>query len=331
MNSSLLVSESVFVGFEAEVPPNQEDQIDELKSLTWAQLISMDKDKKISIKDSTDNTKSLENSSVFSSVNPTNPSIKENRIEMTQMEAMRLLNLAASLLQANIKRYFQQKKYQHFLLQYKAAIKIQALWRGYHTRCLNLQILHLKHEFFVRNLQKRILDMDEKYVGKISQMESEKVLFINILTNLVNDIQDLKNISPVISPLESGRKTSVQQDLLIAQKKESGVITDENDEGVIISSKKNDDTTSLQKDGSEISCGEFENEVSICQKHEDIVKNDDDIVNESQKCEKVIASLDDDVVQTNAGIVDTSWKCEEVVTSLVNEILMEVDKELDGL
>lgn len=178
MDSSLLVSESVFLKISngdlshecINFHDSIEDLREELKSLSWDQLIELDNDKGFS-------------STMDETSGP---------VHMTKSEALKLLNIAATLLQRNIRRYFQQRKYQHFLKVYKAAVKIQTAWRGYRTRNLDVCVLQLKHDYIISKLQNKIDDMDNYYKHKIDYLHQDKQLMTQIISLLYKEIESLK-------------------------------------------------------------------------------------------------------------------------------------------
>ena len=117
-------------------------------------------------------------------------------ISLTQEQAMRLLHIAASIIQSNFKRYLQQKRYKIKLREQKAATKIQALWRGYRTRNLDVKVLQLKNEYMVRQFQNYFLsELETKSVFSSSLLRlSEKVEKLSSLNdkNLNKMITDQK-------------------------------------------------------------------------------------------------------------------------------------------
>jgi len=180
-DASLLDSESVFIKIHDESPsksPNYTDSIDELqddlKSLSWDQLITLD----------------LEESS---QITPTNGNMYE-KVKLTKHEAFKLLNMAATLLQRNIRRYFQQKKYRNFLIAYKAAVKIQSAWRGYRTRNLDTKVTGIKHDYMMRKLQEQMSTMNENYKKKLDAANRDKSLLIQIVSVLSKELEQIKNL-----------------------------------------------------------------------------------------------------------------------------------------
>jgi len=108
-------------------------------------------------------------------------------VVMTTEEAMRLLNLAASLLQANIKMFLQRKKYLNYLKRYKSAVKIQSLWKGYHTRNLNQNIIKLKNDHFMKVLQLNLSKFAGNNHMKLDFVMKQQSLVINIIQELLKD------------------------------------------------------------------------------------------------------------------------------------------------
>jgi len=126
-------------------------------------------------------------------VPPAVPSISE-KIVMTEEQAMRLLHIAASLLQANIKRYFQQKRYIKMLKERHAASKIQALWRGYRIRNLNIKTQNLKYQFLCEKFksfclleQKNMSLLTEAIVSLSSNVEELTKQMPNLATSTALD------------------------------------------------------------------------------------------------------------------------------------------------
>ena len=109
-------------------------------------------------------------------------------ISLTQEEAMRLLHIATSIIQSNFRKYSQQKRYKDKLRENKAATKIQALWRGYRTRNLDVKVMQVKHEHLVSQFQSFFL----------TELETKSIFSSSLLTlakkveelSLPKDLQD---------------------------------------------------------------------------------------------------------------------------------------------
>lgn len=118
-------------------------------------------------------------------------------ISLTQEQAMRLLHIAASIIQSNFKRYLQQKRYQIKLREKKAATKIQALWRGYRTRNLDVKVMQLKHKYLIRQFQNYFL----------SELETKSIFASSLLT-LSEKVEELSfsNDKSLINKMITDRK-----------------------------------------------------------------------------------------------------------------------------
>lgn len=157
VNSSLLESESVFL------------QLDDIKKSSN------------SLGNKSDLENVLSNNQYISGGEYPDP-LLIRPIQMTHEEAMRLLNIAASLLQAHIKRFFQQRRYQKMLKEHNAATKIQAAWRGYHTRYLNMKIFYKKHKYITNKSQQHILEIRKTFHNKVSVMMKQQTVLLDTLT-----------------------------------------------------------------------------------------------------------------------------------------------------
>lgn len=180
-----------------------------------------------------------------------------NQILLTQEEAMRLLHIAASIIQSNFKSFVQQKYYKRALQEHKSAIKIQAFWRGYRTRNLDLKVMRLKHEYLIQQFQNYFL----------AELET-KSIFAESLLNLSSKVEELslksttRNLKNTVSSDDERKsivfngnavgntKTTVDydeniqiDDRFIGIEKASQLHTLTNDEGIV----KEDDTVLMEK------------------------------------------------------------------------------------
>ena len=121
-------------------------------------------------------------------------------ISLTQEQAMRLLHIAASIIQSNFKRYLQQKRYKIELREKRAATKIQALWRGYRTRNLDVNVMQMKHQYMIHQFQSYFLsELETKSIFASSLLQlSEKVEQLS----LSND----KNLNKIMTDDENYHK-----------------------------------------------------------------------------------------------------------------------------
>uniref|UniRef100_A0A7M5WWV4 Uncharacterized protein n=1 Tax=Clytia hemisphaerica TaxID=252671 RepID=A0A7M5WWV4_9CNID len=103
------------------------------------------------------------------------------KITMTQEQAFKLLHIAASIIQSKFKGYLQRKRYQSLLKENKAATKIQALWRGYRTRNLDVKIIKIKHDLLAKKFHEYILSQEE-----------QRDMLINVMLELSRNLQELK-------------------------------------------------------------------------------------------------------------------------------------------
>lgn len=195
LNSSLLISESIFVPI-VEVDASISQNLSELHISTNKPQIEQEGNYYNSSNSYNQPTTPdpdlnlLMDNSKLSSMELVKP-----RISITQEEAMRLLHLAASLLQAHIKRYLQQKKYQTLRLKYHAAVKIQSTWRGYKTRNLDVALLQKKLQYLTSQLQRGIALNDQKYQDQFNLLRNQNEGLVKTLLIVINEVSMLKSAS----------------------------------------------------------------------------------------------------------------------------------------
>lgn len=73
---------------------------------------------------------------------------------MTEEEALRLLSLAATLIQAHVRGYLVRKKFDFFLYRRKknAATCIQAAWKGYRARTRDIKVVNIRNELRIKRM-----------------------------------------------------------------------------------------------------------------------------------------------------------------------------------
>jgi len=73
---------------------------------------------------------------------------------MTEEEALRLLSLAATLIQAHVRGYLVRKKFDFFLYrrQKNAATCIQAAWKGHRARTRDIKVVNIRNELRIKRM-----------------------------------------------------------------------------------------------------------------------------------------------------------------------------------
>ena len=161
MNSSLLESESIFI-------PCPEEELPERPSLYNSLLLHS-------------NNASPNNCKNDVQQSPRTPST----VIMTAEEAMRLLNIAATLLQSNVKSYLQRQKYKTILKRHKAAVKIQAVWRGYRIRNLNIKIVNMKMEMMKKTFEKKLNNYVQDFEERLNNLKESQLVMTDILKEVL--------------------------------------------------------------------------------------------------------------------------------------------------
>lgn len=161
MNSSLLESESIFI-------PCPEEELPERPSLYNSLLLHS-------------NNASPNNWKHDVQQSPRTPST----VIMTAEEAMRLLNIAATLLQSNVKSYLQRQKYKTMLKRHKAAIKIQAVWRGYRIRNLNIKIVNMKMGMIKKAFEKKLNNYVQDFEERLNNLKESQLVMADILKEVL--------------------------------------------------------------------------------------------------------------------------------------------------
>ena len=161
MNSSLLESESIFI-------PCPEEELPEIPSLYNSLLLHS-------------NNASPNNWKNDVQQSPRTPST----VVMTAEEAMRLLNIAATLLQSNVKSYLQRQKYKTMLKRHKAAIKIQAVWRGYRVRNLNIKIVNMKMGMIKKTFEKKLNNYVQDFEERLFSLKESQLVMTDILKEVL--------------------------------------------------------------------------------------------------------------------------------------------------
>ncbi|XP_046847336.1 uncharacterized protein LOC124440955 [Xenia sp. Carnegie-2017] len=111
----------------------------------------------------------------------------ENEFPMlTEEEASKLINLAATILQAQIRGFLVRRRFN--FIEYKrlnvAAMKIQAAWRGYYFRKYSARGLSLRNEIRVKRLQKYICTLCMVIQKKNTEHENETSRLLEIISLL---------------------------------------------------------------------------------------------------------------------------------------------------
>ena len=180
MNSSLLVSDSVFINVSESKFKFHDYSADDTKF----DITSVDDDD------------SQLDSSIDKQKNFCNKNIESVPITMTREEAMKLVNIAASLLQVNIKRYLQQKKFKVILLRHKSAIKIQAVWRGYSVRILNKKVIEkFKYELPIKILQQCLNYQDIMHQKSLQAVLMNQESLVAAVYALTCEVENLKMLA----------------------------------------------------------------------------------------------------------------------------------------
>lgn len=161
MNSSLLESESIFI-------PCPEEELPERPSLYNS----------LSLHSNNAGPNNWKNDVQQS---PRTPST----VIMTAEEAMRLLNIAATLLQSNVKSYLQRQKYKAMLKRHKAAIKIQAVWRGYRIRNLNIKIVNMKMGMMKKTFEKKLNNYMQDFEERLNNLKESQLVMTDILKEVL--------------------------------------------------------------------------------------------------------------------------------------------------
>lgn len=97
----------------------------------------------------------LESESLYIPVPPSEMEqpLQEDPI-MTEEEALRLLSLAATIIQAHVRGYLVRKKFDfcQYRQQKNAAACIQAAWKGYRARTRDIKVVNIRNELRMRRL-----------------------------------------------------------------------------------------------------------------------------------------------------------------------------------
>ncbi|XP_028414021.1 protein PFC0760c-like [Dendronephthya gigantea] len=131
---------------------------------------------------------------------------------MTEEEANKLINLAATIIQSRIRGFLVRRKFD--FSKYKrihiAASKIQALWRGYYFRCYSKQGLDFRREIRIRRLQKYISTLCLMMQRSEKQHEIEKQQMLEIITLLYEKFTQL---TEKVEKLESSTKDGNEREI----------------------------------------------------------------------------------------------------------------------
>eukprot|EP00794_Sanderia_malayensis_P000186 gene186-799_t len=109
-------------------------------------------------------------------------------VSMTAEEAVRLLNLAAAMIQAYVRGFLQRRKYQTFMKRFKAATKIQAAWRGYYTRCLDFDLINTRKDQAVIQLSQRVNVLESDLQRLQAEKDKDKSIMAEIFKIMMQEI-----------------------------------------------------------------------------------------------------------------------------------------------
>ncbi|XP_067027627.1 uncharacterized protein [Acropora muricata] len=113
---------------------------------------------------------------------------------MTEEEALRLLSLAATLIQAHVRGYLVRKKFDFFLYRRKknAANCIQAAWKGYRARTRDIKVVNIRNELRIKRMVSVINNLysiiDREHDEAVKSREKMK----NVIKYLWSQIEEQK-------------------------------------------------------------------------------------------------------------------------------------------
>lgn len=116
---------------------------------------------------------------------------------MTEEEALRLLSLAATLIQAHVRGYLVRKKFDFFLYRRKknAATCIQAAWKGYRARTRDIKVVNIRNELRIKRMVSVINNLystiDREHEEAVKSREKMK----SVMKYLWSQIEEQKRVN----------------------------------------------------------------------------------------------------------------------------------------